>query len=67
MTEPPSIDSDEITDKGYITQRAVLERRAALVAKLYATPPPPRVQRPGFAGISPAAIPPGVDSQPTRR
>jgi feruloyl-CoA synthase len=36
MTEPPSIDANEITDKGYINQRAVLERRAALVAKLYA-------------------------------
>ena len=35
-TEPPSIDANEITDKGYINQRAVLERRAALVAKLYA-------------------------------
>ena len=36
MTEPPSIDANEITDKGYINQRAVLERRAALVEKLYA-------------------------------
>src|SRR5688572_7792555 len=35
MTEPPSIDANEITDKGYINQRAVLERRAALVEKLY--------------------------------
>ena len=45
MTEPPSIDADEITDKGYINQRAVLERRAALVEKLDATPPPPEVIR----------------------
>src|SRR5262249_17431474 len=29
MTEPPSIDAGEITDKGYINQRAVRERRAA--------------------------------------
>ena len=36
MTEPPSIDGNEITDKGYINQRAVLERRAALVERLYA-------------------------------
>jgi feruloyl-CoA synthase len=36
MTDPPSIDGNEITDKGYINQRAVLERRAALVARLYA-------------------------------
>jgi len=35
MTEPPQIDGNEITDKGYINQRAVLERRAALVEKLY--------------------------------
>jgi feruloyl-CoA synthase len=39
MTEPPSIDANEITDKGYINQRAVLERRAALVEKLYAGGP----------------------------
>jgi len=37
MTEPPSIDANEITDKGYMNQRAVLERRAALVEKLYAS------------------------------
>jgi len=36
MREPPSIDANEITDKGYINQRAVLERRAALVGQLYA-------------------------------
>jgi len=36
MTEQPSIDANEITDKGYINQCAVLERRAALVEKLYA-------------------------------
>jgi feruloyl-CoA synthase len=35
MSEPPQIDAGEITDKGYINQRAVLERRAALVEKLY--------------------------------
>ena len=39
MTEPPSIDANEITDKGYINQRAVLERRAALVEKLYSNSP----------------------------
>jgi feruloyl-CoA synthase len=36
LTEPPSIDGNEITDKGYINQRAVLERRAGLVERLYA-------------------------------
>ena len=39
MAEPPSIDGNEITDKGYINQRATLERRAALVALLYRDPP----------------------------
>jgi feruloyl-CoA synthase len=37
LSEPPSIDANEITDKGYLNQRAVLERRAALVEKLYAS------------------------------
>jgi feruloyl-CoA synthase len=35
MTEAPSVDAGEITDKGYINQRASLTRRAALVDKLY--------------------------------
>ncbi|MBI5442039.1 MAG: hypothetical protein HY900_12605, partial [Deltaproteobacteria bacterium] len=39
MAEPPSLDANEITDKGYINQRATLERRAALVEKLYQDPP----------------------------
>src|SRR5690349_3580361 len=39
MAEPPSIDANEITDKGYMNQRAVLERRATLVDKLYAAAP----------------------------
>jgi len=43
MVEPPSIDANEITDKGYINQRAVLERRADLVHELYADPPGPEV------------------------
>ncbi|MEW6767097.1 MAG: feruloyl-CoA synthase [Pseudomonadota bacterium] len=34
MSEPPSVDGGEITDKGYINQRAVLSRRAAELAKL---------------------------------
>jgi feruloyl-CoA synthase len=38
--EPPSLDDGEITDKGYINQRAVLDRRAGLVARLYAEHPP---------------------------
>jgi feruloyl-CoA synthase len=39
MNEAPSIDANEITDKGYMNQRAVLERRAALVERLYAGGP----------------------------
>jgi len=36
LAEPPSIDASEITDKGYLNQRAVLMHRAALVERLYA-------------------------------
>ncbi len=35
MVAPPDIDANEITDKGYINQRAVLENRAELVERLY--------------------------------
>lgn len=35
MVEPPSIDGHEITDKGYVNQRATLDRRAHLVERLY--------------------------------
>lgn len=36
LAEPPNADAGEITDKGYINQRAVLARRAAEVERLYA-------------------------------
>jgi feruloyl-CoA synthase len=36
LVEPPAIDAGEITDKGTINQRAVLQRRAEAVAALYA-------------------------------
>ena len=39
LAEPPSIDAGEITDKGYVNQRATIERRAADVARLYADSP----------------------------
>jgi feruloyl-CoA synthase len=39
MTEPASIDGNELTDKGYINQRAGLDRRADLVERLYADRP----------------------------
>jgi feruloyl-CoA synthase len=43
MTVPPSIDANEITDKGYINQRASLEQRRELVDLLYRDPPAPDV------------------------
>jgi feruloyl-CoA synthase len=43
MAEPPSIDANEITDKGYLNQRAVLAKRAALVERLHAVPVAPDV------------------------
>jgi feruloyl-CoA synthase len=39
LTDAPSIDGNEITDKGYINQRLALERRAADVGRLYAATP----------------------------
>ncbi len=35
LSEPPSIDHGEITDKGYLNQRAVLTARAGLVTSLH--------------------------------
>jgi feruloyl-CoA synthase len=43
LAEPPSLADGEITDKNYVNQRAVLRRRAGLVAALYAADPPPEV------------------------
>jgi len=43
MADPPSIDDNEITDKGYINQRAVLARRASLIERLYESNPGPEV------------------------
>jgi feruloyl-CoA synthase len=39
LTEAPSIDANEITDKGYINQRLALERRNAEVERLFAVEP----------------------------
>ena len=39
LTEPPSIDAGEITDKGYVNQRCALDRRAERVEALYAKQP----------------------------
>jgi feruloyl-CoA synthase len=43
LTEPPSIDAGEITDKGYVNQRLTLDRRKAQADALFAEPPPPNV------------------------
>jgi feruloyl-CoA synthase len=43
LTEPAQLDSGEITDKGYVNQAAVRDRRADLVALLSADPLPARV------------------------
>ncbi|MFJ4183927.1 AMP-binding protein [Kitasatospora sp. NPDC089509] len=39
VAEPPSLDGGELTDKGYLNQRAVLDRRAGLLDLLYAEEP----------------------------
>lgn len=39
LDEPPNADAGEITDKGYLNQRAVLQRRAERVTALYADAP----------------------------
>jgi len=39
LPDAPSIDANEITDKGYVNQRLALERRAGEVARLYAETP----------------------------
>ncbi len=43
MEEPPQIDANEITDKGYVNQRAALARRDHLVQQLFADIPCDRV------------------------
>src|SRR5215469_2850166 len=40
MSDPPSMDGNELTDKGYINQHAGLERRAEHVERLYRDPIP---------------------------
>jgi feruloyl-CoA synthase len=43
LEQPPSLDAGEITDKGYLNQRACLERRGEDVARLYSSTPDPAV------------------------
>jgi feruloyl-CoA synthase len=39
LTQPPSIDANEITDKGYVNQRVALERHRTELTRLYADVP----------------------------
>jgi len=39
LAEPASIDAGEVTDKGYVNQRATLERRQEIVRRLFADAP----------------------------
>jgi len=43
LADPPDLDAGEVTDKGYLNQRRVLDTRAAFVARLYADDPDPAV------------------------
>jgi feruloyl-CoA synthase len=43
LVEPPSLDAGEITDKGYVNQRAVRDRRAEQAAVLATDSCPPQV------------------------
>jgi feruloyl-CoA synthase len=43
LSDPPSLDAREVTDKGSLNQKAVLHHRAALVEELHAPSPSPRV------------------------
>jgi feruloyl-CoA synthase len=43
LSQPPSLDAGEVTDKGYLNQRRALECRSADVARLYAEPADPVV------------------------
>ncbi|MCA9647075.1 MAG: feruloyl-CoA synthase [Polyangiaceae bacterium] len=43
LADPPNIDAGEITDKGYINQRATLDARREAVAQLLSPEPPPEV------------------------
>ena len=43
LTEPAGLDTGEITDKGYVNQRAVRERRTEHVAALTLEPAPAEV------------------------
>jgi feruloyl-CoA synthase len=52
LTEPPSADQHEVSDKGTINQRVALTRRAADVARLYETVPGPGILLPAAASAA---------------
>ena len=64
LEEPPSIDGRELTDKGYINQRVTIERRAALVTRLYSDPMPPEAIAID-CGVTPQAQKTGTSPSPT--
>jgi feruloyl-CoA synthase len=43
LKDAPSIDANEITDKGYVNQRVALDARKADVERLFAATPDPEV------------------------
>jgi feruloyl-CoA synthase len=43
LVDPPSMEAREITDKGSINQKSVLQHRAALVDELYSELPGPAI------------------------
>ena len=45
MEEPPSLDAGEMTDKGSLNQRAVLDNRAVLVEEMYSAGELPHIIR----------------------
>jgi feruloyl-CoA synthase len=45
LEEPPSLDRGEVTDKGSLNQRVILDHRSSLVEQVYAADPPASVLR----------------------
>jgi feruloyl-CoA synthase len=45
MAEPPSLDANEIADKGYVNQATTRARRAHLIEELYENEPPAHIVR----------------------
>lgn len=56
LDEVASVEAGEITDKGYLNQRRILDRRAEAVAKLLAENPPPEVIRLDEMAPAPMAV-----------